>query len=181
MALTLKEAYQIKTVAAYQAADGTKFHDLAEAQAFTRRKMVEAAIDGAVKSNAQFARLDRNLLIDFALLAGRHLGAVMSESLAAAPQVYTAKAEDVLRQTHSIEVAPARVGERSGEQVILTNTPRAGEAPGLRERINTTPIPPSDTPKWGEHPLRQAMSNVDAQLEADIESEVEAALRAARD
>ena len=79
---TLKEQFQIKTVAAYQAADGTKFHNLAEAQDFTRIKMVESAIDLAIKQNAQFSRLDRKLLIDFLLLSGDVVGKIMAEPLA---------------------------------------------------------------------------------------------------
>lgn len=81
MALTLKDQFQIKAVPAFQAADGTRFHDLPEAQDFTRRKMVEAAIDFAVKGNAQFARLEKSILMEFCLASGRHLGAIMAETL----------------------------------------------------------------------------------------------------
>jgi hypothetical protein len=102
MTLALKDAYQIKVVPAFQAADGTRFHDVEEAQKFTRDNMLKATISAAVKQNPQFAKLDPELLREFLLLTGKHVGAVMAEPLLPLSDTPT----------------PA---------VTVTNTPRAGE------------------------------------------------------
>lgn len=102
MTLALKDAYQIKVVPAFQAADGTRFHDVEEAQKFTRDNMLKATISAAVKQNPQFAKLDAELLREFLLMTGKHVGAVMAEPLTPV----------------STTPAPA---------VTVTNTPRPGE------------------------------------------------------
>lgn len=79
--MTLKEQFQIKTVPAYESADGKKFHDLGEAQSHTREQMLQAAVRAAIKDRAEFSRLDNRLLVDFLLLAGKSVGAIMAEPL----------------------------------------------------------------------------------------------------
>jgi len=81
MALTLKDQFQIKTVPAYQAADGKRFHDLTEARVHTRDKMLESMIATAIKDHPEFARLDKPLLKEFLLKTGTVAGKIMAEPL----------------------------------------------------------------------------------------------------
>lgn len=81
MALTLKEQFQIKTVAAFEAADGTKFHMLTEAQGYTRSKMLSAIYKASCKAIPEVIKIDEKLFIDLCLNAGRQIGAVMAEPL----------------------------------------------------------------------------------------------------
>ena len=128
MTLALKDAYQIKLVPAFQAADGTRFHDVEEARKFTRDNMLKATISAAVKQNPQFAKLDPELLREFLLMTGKHVGAVMAEPL------------DVFN--------PASA---AATEVTVTNTVRAGEteeqaAARLRRLVETSRTAPLDNP-----------------------------------
>jgi len=176
MALSLKDQFQIKTIPAYAAADGAKFHDLAEAQAHTRKQMIAATIRAACKDNSEFARLDKDLLTDFLLLTGRHVGAVMAEPLAAQPDIYAAAAQDALRNVTSVTVTGEISSEQAdrmrrtamvgsfGEKVTPAPAIRPTEAPaaGLRDRIN-------DATRVSPDPLRAAMAAVDlGEMEAAI-------------
>lgn len=102
MALTLKEQFQIKTVAAFEAADGTKFHMLTEAQSYTRNKMLSAIYKASCKANPEVVKIDEKLFIDLCLVVGRQIGAVMAEPLAA--DSYDKEIAEKLRNTTSINV-----------------------------------------------------------------------------
>lgn len=194
MALTLKEAFQIKTVAAFEAADGTKFHSLGEAQDFTRRKMVEAGIETAIKANPQFARLDKPLLVDFLLMTGRHMGAVMAEPLAPTDPRYATGGEVKnisinAPGTISRDVAQARAEamepRREWPEHPL-HTAKAVDVMAQESRAahkaRAAELSASDKPRWSEHaadakPLTKAMANVDAEMGAQIEDDIANALR----
>ena len=154
---SLKEQFQIKTVAAFQAADGTRFHDLPAAQAFTRNKMLESAIDLAVKQNAQFTRLDRKLLLEFLLLSGEVVGKIMAEPLA--------------------PTEPAR-------PVTVTNTVSTGEDPAVLARLraavsetNGNPMPRAVNPDiFGNKTIAAARAVDEQELEAGIEASLKQAV-----
>lgn len=159
---TLKEQFQIKTIAAFQAADGTKFHDLAEAQSFTRNKMIESAIDLAIKQNAQFSRLDRKLLIDFLLLSGEVVGKIMAEPLA--PTVpASAGVVAAMKEGANAEELAARL-----RRVSEGNRAAAHLEPGQRMPQAVNP----DIFQTENRTLAAARAVDEKELERDVEAEL---------
>jgi len=175
MALTLKEQFQIKTVPAYEAADGSKFHDLPDAQDHTRRSMLEAAINAAVKANPQFARLDKPLLTEFLLMTGKHVGAVMAESLAPVERMSAGIStnrlttgsfgEPIHPEGDPVKLAEARMMPYARKPI----TPEAQERLDSMERRAKDILGSASA-----NSLKDAMEAVDE----DMAAEVEKALRA---
>lgn len=81
-------ANHIQTVFGYQTNDGQKFHDLGEAQKHTRRSLYGIIFDRAVAADLKFARLDKDLLMDFLMTGGTALAKIATDPLAATAPVY---------------------------------------------------------------------------------------------
>jgi len=167
MALTLKEQFQIKTVSAYEAADGVKFHDLVDAQGYTRRQMLTAVLQRATKENPQFARLDVELMIALCLHSGQLIGAVMSEPLSptGAPTAEPPRPEPEFAGTFR-ERPTKTMSELTAAQRAEPEFARR-----LREDANDRKVgmPRVMAAPYGEEAtgLRQAMSNVDKDLSSE--------------
>lgn len=161
--MNLKEQFQIKTVPAFQAADGQKFHDLSEAQGYTRKQMLAAAHGAACKVDPKFARLDRDLFIDICLHSGKLIGSIMAEPLE--PMVNEAIQAERMRNTHvaTIRDEPefaAILREGNTFQTDRGNTLRV-EPASRRVAMPQAMAAPYAEAATG---LKQAMSNVDKDL-----------------
>lgn len=175
MTLALKDAYQIKLVPAFQAADGTRFHDVDEARKFTRDNMLKATISGAVKHNPQFAKLDPELLREFLLLTGKHVGAVMAEPLDVIDPVAQAQVTvtNTPRAGETEEQAAARLRVPPGDAGLVDRL-RAAAGVNARPVVNVEPaMPRTQNPDIFQNRTLQAARAVD---EADLDAEVHDAL-----
>jgi hypothetical protein len=146
--MQLKEQFQIKTVPAFQTADGTRFHDIKEAQGHTREQMLQATVRAAIKDRAEFSKLDNRLLVDFLLLTGKHVGAVMAEPLEALldQEIENRK----MMATHVVNVT-GKIDPKSAERMAQMN----------REHDMTAgygvKIPANAKPRWDtDAPMTQA-------------------------
>lgn len=155
---TLAEAYQIKLVPAYEAADGTRFHDVTEARDFTRKNMLDFTIRSAVKQNPEFARLDATLLREFLLLTGVHVGNIMNEPL----EVRAAKAEVEASPKSPLEPYAAPTLAKMAEPA----KPAVATPEELRQRLA------------GARSESAKLSDILRATDEQIERDVEAAMRA---
>ena len=137
--------FVIATVPAYQTVDGQRFHDLGEAQTHTRRELFAAIRARACRGNPEFARLDKDLLIDFLMENGSMIGGASREPFnpipmqrpeAAAPSAVKTPeevseqraAETRMRDMLELKIPP---GEGDPDDLARTH----GTALGLGERI----------------------------------------------
>lgn len=185
MALALKDAYQIKLVPAYEAADGTRFHDVDEARKFTRDNMLKATISGAVKHNPQFAKLDPELLREFLLLTGKHVGAVMAEPLDVFNPSSAAATEVTVTNTPRAGESAAQSAARlrpGTDEAALVDRMRAAAGVNARPVTNTEPaMPRAANPDifQNRNPVLQAADAVDDQLSRELDEQVSAAMKLA--
>jgi hypothetical protein len=71
----------LQTIVAYQAKDGKQFFDLAESQTYARRQMHGGIYNAALKHDPNFAKLDKELVIDMLMLFGKHFAKVAQDPL----------------------------------------------------------------------------------------------------
>lgn len=176
MALALKDQFQITIVPAYAAADGKRFHDATEAQAYTRNKMLDSVITAAAKENPAFARLDHDLLRDFLLRTGRTVGAIMAEPLTPHDPTDRYRAGTITvtntpRAGESPEQSAARVRVPDADAALVDRL-RAAAGVNARPAVNVE-MPAVKNPDIFQNRTLQAARAVD---EADLDAEVHDAL-----
>lgn len=179
MALALKDQFQITIVPAYAAADGTKFHDAAEAQAYTRDKMLDSLINTACKERPDYAKLDHTLLREFLLLTGRTVGAIMAEPLTPVQRQPATIVTNTPRAGESPEQSAARVRIPDGDAALVDRL-RAAAGANARPTVNVE-MPAVKNPDIFQNrsPVLQAADAVDDQLSRELDEQVSAAMKLA--
>lgn len=171
MTLSLKDQFQIKTVAAYAAADGKRFHELGEAQTYTRDKMLDSLIATACKNNPEFARLDKPLLKDFLLLTGTMAGAIMAEPL----QPNMTAVTNTPRAGESEAQSAVRIRASADEGLVE----RLRAAAGTNARPVENAMPKAQNPDIFRNTTLQAAAAVDEDYERELQAGTEASLKQA--
>lgn len=126
----------MKKIIAYETPDKQRFFDENEARNHERRYDFGNQIDTAVRSNPQFARLDRDLLIDYFMQHGSTIGKladspISPEELRSPPAGY----RGTLAERPTMGVLPHLKSE--GQRRMAESDNRARE-------IMTPPVKPMD-------------------------------------
>lgn len=116
----------MKKIIAYETPDKQRFFDENEARNHERRYNFGNQIDTAVRSNPQFARLDRDLLIDYFMQHGSTIGKladspISPEELRSPPAGYRGTLAE--RPTMGVLPHPESEGQRAREIMTLPGKP----------------------------------------------------------
>lgn len=130
----------IQTNPVYTTLDGEHFFDKEQARHHAQGLLFGAAIDAGVEHNPQFARLDRDLMIQFMRTFGTRIGEMARDPLHIAP-------------IQSATTEPAATAETKTQPRTITPIDRRPPMPSTRGDI-----------------LGQAMQNVDAAAQHALET-----------
>lgn len=164
----------IKTVLAYETADGQKFHDKADAQTHTRRRLFDGLYLHAAREDVEFAALPREQMVDWLMRFADKVAKVNALTLtpeplpAADPYAGAAKAAGL--------VTPMRPGASIPNRVEVSTRP-------AEERRPTAHNPAFSAPYGGASRLQTAIQAVDQKelddsLVADMNAAIEKDRRA---
>lgn len=108
----------MKLIKAYETPDKQRFFDEEEARKHERRYDYGNHVDLAVKSRPEFARLDRELLLDFLMQHGSTIGKLADSPIEPAHDSSVPAFEKAPRFGHTGDRPVARVGAASNETAV---------------------------------------------------------------
>lgn len=161
-------SYALQTSVAFTAFDGKQFHDLAEARTHVRGELYTRVLADACRDKPDFARLDKDLLVEFLMTHGPRLAKIAVDPFNPAP----------LPQEKPATQQPA-----AQAPAIPAARPDASPAPSAARKLmnlaergleSVRPVPMAGTParEWPKHPLDNAQGH-DADLAQAMERELD--------
>lgn len=174
--MTDKPSYAVKTVIAFEAHDGQKFHSLGEAQIHTRTELFRHIYRVRCAARPEFARLDQDLLVEFLFASTPILAQAMTEPFNPMPLPNPSKPPAAAPAAEPERAMPAARADAAPTPTVAAKLVSAAQR-GLESvrSVRDPGFPPRTEPVANE--VRVSYGDTVAALEAELDLPAEGGQR----
>lgn len=161
--------FTVQTVLAYATADGERFHSVEDAQLHTRKELYKALHARACRDNPEFARLDKDLLVDLLLHSGSYFAKAITNAFEPLPLAPPPAAQAQATAASTVTPMPAARPDASPAPTAATRLMDAAakSLATVRGERADPGFPPSTTPAARE-PVRKMVDEFDEEMDAAV-------------